>query len=85
MLFLLSLEVIVCFKIIKYIINVSVLNEFRFKGVILCGSSCTGKTSTLNVLIDSLTEINKEQTANQDNINNVFKQSNASNSHKIKK
>ena len=55
-----------------------------FRGIILCGNSCTGKTSTLNVLIDSLTEINKVQAVDSDE-KKVFKQTSVNNLHKIKK
>jgi hypothetical protein len=55
-----------------------------FRGIVLCGNACTGKTSTLNVLVDSLTELNKDQYINQSNL--LFKQTNSSNNlHKIKK
>lgn len=58
-----------------------------FKGIILCGPSSTGKTSTLNVLVDALTEIGKESAASIANqSNSVFNQGlSISASHKIKR
>ena len=55
-----------------------------YKGIVLCGPTCSGKSSTLNVLVDSLTEYGREMSKNQDKV--VFKQqNNITNSHKIKR
>lgn len=53
--------------------------------IILCGPPCTGKTSTLKVLVESLSELGKDlPIINQNNA--VFKQQKFSNNlHKIKR
>ncbi|RNA02208.1 dynein gamma flagellar outer arm-like [Brachionus plicatilis] len=55
-----------------------------FEGIILCGQPCTGKTSTLNVLVDALTELGeRDLSASQNNF--VFKQKiNSHHAHKIR-
>lgn len=58
-----------------------------FKGIILCGPSSTGKTSTLNVLVDALTEFGKESIAAAQS-SSMFQQqgtNSMSSSHKIKR
>lgn len=56
-----------------------------FIGIILCGPPCTGKTSTLNVLVDALTELGeRDLSASQNNF--LFKQKiNSHHAHKIRK
>jgi len=58
-----------------------------FKGIILCGPSSTGKTSTLNVLVDALTELGKETATTQTGFQSgIFYQgANMASSHKIKR
>ena len=59
--------------------------SLSFKGIILCGPSCTGKTATLNVLIDALTELGKESFSATQSGRSVFQQVQMSSSHKIKR
>lgn len=56
-----------------------------FEGLILCGQPCTGKSSTLQVLVDSLTVLG-ERDLNPNQNNMVFKQqANSHHSHKIRR
>ncbi len=83
------------FKSIQFLIFIKVpfsifflLNfEYNIKcqlqiGIILCGPPCTGKTSTLKVLVDSLSELAR---ITPDQSKQVFKiQKNIKNAHKIR-
>ena len=55
-----------------------------YKGIILCGPPASGKSSTLQVLVDALTQISRSTSAHRNN--QVFKkQTSATLSHKIVK
>lgn len=55
-----------------------------YRGIILVGAPCTGKTTTLNILIESLSEISRASSASRSNF--VFKQQNQiSASHKLRR
>lgn len=43
---------------IEKCIQIYTISKFN-RGIILCGAPCSGKTSTLTVLVDSLSEIGK--------------------------
>lgn len=55
-----------------------------FRGIILCGQPCTGKSSTLTVLVESLSELSR--VGNVTRKNSIMKQqSEISSAHKLKK